>query len=854
MSKNSAEMRNDMYNRRYNIGLNLELTSAGWAVTDENGKLLRAKGKDMWGVRLFDEAESGAERRMYRYSRKKRQRKLKKIRELNTFFSEEIKKTDPGFFIRLEESMLWEEDRSEENRQPFSLFCDKNHTDLDFYKKYPTIYHLRLELANSKEPHDIRLLYLTLLHMFKHRGHFLQTESDRNPSPDKTENDGIQTNTLKNEENSLQYRKFICEEKVAVYEKHKEDLKKLKHAVKSFFPDAYDEMFRIMKDGLANYSAYAGSVNNGGEKSRRNDSDGKMKPECKSRERFYKYVTKLLSPKKQEAEVKEILDEIKKKTFLPKLSGTENRKNPNQIYTEEMKAILHNASTYFSFLNETDENGKTTSERILDLFTFCLPIPTEPEEEQEAAYSAGMQTSLDDRVEKSGVQTDLTAQDFEDEFLYTPYRRMVWQAYRIINELIEIQGKKPEHIYLKLFGQHKKTTAEAEELQKTLEETRTGALHILRIFKEAFPQTGVTVLKESLVRDIRKKYFLPGISIINDFGSAEEAYLCAVTGKAYEPFFHDTLPQEEKTAQMKENLAAVISVVKSTLKRKTPLITKRCFSGNGGIYNKDTIRSAKIANKETYLPHKLTNERIADVTKYGGRTCINNMCYTLVAYQVNGKEIRSIEALPVYLGKPSGMTEEKITEYLLPKIKEEFKKKEVTDFRICLKTLKYRSLLKINGYYYYLGGKTGYRLSLENAVQWKTDETHKRFIKKIFRAVDRNDFRELTAKENIELYQYILNKINTTIYSFRTNFVGNFLKEKEKEFERLELSEQCRFLVSLMEGFETGTRKVNMHLLGGSPNSGVMFLNKKISECSEVLLIHQSVTGLFSEVINLLKI
>lgn len=37
----------------YYIGLDIGTNSVGWAATDTDYNLLRAKGKDMWGVRLL---------------------------------------------------------------------------------------------------------------------------------------------------------------------------------------------------------------------------------------------------------------------------------------------------------------------------------------------------------------------------------------------------------------------------------------------------------------------------------------------------------------------------------------------------------------------------------------------------------------------------------------------------------------------------------------------------------------------------------------------------------------------------------------------------------------------------------
>ena len=54
-----------------------------------------------------------------------------------------------------------------------------DYSDEEYYKQYPTIFHLRKELIENRNPHDVRLVYLTILNMFKHRGHFL-IESDGN--------------------------------------------------------------------------------------------------------------------------------------------------------------------------------------------------------------------------------------------------------------------------------------------------------------------------------------------------------------------------------------------------------------------------------------------------------------------------------------------------------------------------------------------------------------------------------------------------------------------------------------------------------------------------------------------------
>lgn len=46
-----------MEKTKYYLGLDLGTSSVGWAVTDSQYQLLRAKGKDLWGVRLFEKVK-----------------------------------------------------------------------------------------------------------------------------------------------------------------------------------------------------------------------------------------------------------------------------------------------------------------------------------------------------------------------------------------------------------------------------------------------------------------------------------------------------------------------------------------------------------------------------------------------------------------------------------------------------------------------------------------------------------------------------------------------------------------------------------------------------------------------------
>lgn len=169
-------------NDDYYIGLDIGTSSVGWAATDTSYTLCRAKHKTLWGSRLFEEANKAAETRAFRTARRRLQRRNARLNWLREEFREELEKVDPYFLTRLQESKFLEEDKKLPiNARTKNLIAnDPGFSDKDFFKRYPTAYHLRYELMTSKSPHDVRLVYLAVHHILKSRGHFLISGSSEN--------------------------------------------------------------------------------------------------------------------------------------------------------------------------------------------------------------------------------------------------------------------------------------------------------------------------------------------------------------------------------------------------------------------------------------------------------------------------------------------------------------------------------------------------------------------------------------------------------------------------------------------------------------------------------------------------
>lgn len=179
---------------KYYIGVDIGTNSVGWAVIDENGYLLN-KGKHyLWGSRLFDQAQTAQNRRNYRSSRRRYNKRKERIRLLQMIMSDMVLEVDSSFFIRLEKTtFLDKEDKKailkDNYKMNYNLFCDEDYNDKKYFKDYPTIYHLRKKLCESDEKADPRLIYLALHHIVKYRGNFLYEGQELHLEPSNKEED-----------------------------------------------------------------------------------------------------------------------------------------------------------------------------------------------------------------------------------------------------------------------------------------------------------------------------------------------------------------------------------------------------------------------------------------------------------------------------------------------------------------------------------------------------------------------------------------------------------------------------------------------------------------------------------------
>ncbi len=384
-----------MNNNNYSIGLDIGTNSVGWAVITDDYKVPSKKmkvlgntdkhfiKKNLIGALLFDEGTS-------------------------------------SFFHRLDDSFLVPEDKRGSKYPIFATLAEEK----EYHKKFPTIYHLRKHLADSKEKTDLRLIYLALAHMIKYRGHFLYEESFdiKNNDIQKifSEFISIYDNTFEGSSlnlfseflklivgNQAEFKKhFDLEEKAPLQfskDTYDEDLENLLGQIGDDFADLflvakklYDAILlsgiltvtdpstkaplsASMIERYENHQKDLAALKQFIQNNLQEKYDEVFSDQSKdgyagyingktTQEAFYKYIKNLLS-KFEGSDY--FLDKIEREDFLRKQRTFDNGSIPHQIHLQEMNAIIRRQGEHYPFLKENKE-------KIEKILTFRIPYYVGP--------------------------------------------------------------------------------------------------------------------------------------------------------------------------------------------------------------------------------------------------------------------------------------------------------------------------------------------------------------------------------------------------------------------------------------------------------------------------------------------
>lgn len=158
---------------------------------------------------------------------------------------------------------------------------------------------------------------------------------------------------------------YLCDAKVCQYNKNHADLRALKDYVREAAPDKYRSIFYKNAKYPNNYAAYSRYRSESGDKT------------CKQ-EDFCAFLKSVLPKPAAEHPFAPLYAQIEEKTFLPRLTGSENGIIPYQLHRQELRKIMDNASGYLPFLLEEDADGISVREKVEAVFSFRVPYYVGP--------------------------------------------------------------------------------------------------------------------------------------------------------------------------------------------------------------------------------------------------------------------------------------------------------------------------------------------------------------------------------------------------------------------------------------------------------------------------------------------
>lgn len=415
-------------------------------------------------------------------------------------------------------------------------------------------------------------------------------------------------------------------------------------------------------------------------------------------------------------------------------------------------------------------------------------------------------------------------------------------------------------------------------IARQLVETSQGTKGIADILKQVMPNVSIVYSKADIVSRFRADYELYKSRLVNEYHHAQDAYLNIVVGNVYYTKFTSNplnfIKDEYNRDPVKNNYnlnkmfdrrierdgyiawlpasfgeQATLQLVKKVMAKNTPMLTRQSFEKHG-IINKVTIYGKNKAKIKGYLPIKTQDSKLCDVKKYGGYTSISNAYFFLVEHGKEGERVRTLEALPGYWAERIEKNPNEYENYCSKVL-------GLENHVILIKKIRIQSLFEINGYRVHLSGKSNDQIFMHNAVNLALKREWINYVYMIEKFLDGKRYYEdeISKEKNVLLYHELIKKHTDTIYRNRKPYaIGNILQEGKENFDKLTEHEQCEIIYEILKFSAIGTEVGNLNKVGRSSAIARIYISKNISKKDEVLLINQSVTGFYENVVDLNKI
>lgn len=429
----------------------------------------------------------------------------------------------------------------------------------------------------------------------------------------------------------------------------------------------------------------------------------------------------------------------------------------------------------------------------------------------------------------------------------------------------------------------RKTPFKKEELagfiERQMVETRQASKETANLLKRICQDSEVVYVKAGNVSIFRQKFDILKSRSVNDYHHAHDAYLNIVVGNVYDtkftknPFnfinnneFAQNYNLEKlfdydversghiawKASNKVTGEVGSIVNVKKNINNRNILFTRMSYEGKGELFKVNLLRkgNGQISQKE--------NSPKSDIIKYGGYDSASSAYFAIVEHKdKKGKIYKTIETITLVDAKKIS---DKNTNFTLVDCLE---KQGLLEPKVLFDKIKLNSFVKIDGFYYHLTGRTQGRIMMTPAIQLRLKENFVKYIKLLekFSLRKKNNAKakivvadNISVEKNLSLYDELINKLDYSIYKFRNNNQADNLKKWRNKFKNLSIEDQCFILLQVLLLFQNFNNGINLVLFGGGNSSGTCKKTNNLSNYEEFKLINQSITGLFENEVDLLKL
>lgn len=181
--------------------------------------------------------------------------------------------------------------------------------------------------------------------------------------------------------------------------------------------------------------------------------------------------------------------------------------------------------------------------------------------------------------------------------------------------------------------------------------------------------------------------------------------------------------------------------------------------------------------------------------------------------------------------------------------------------KVLIPCIKYNACLSFDGFRMHISQKSGNQIGYKPAMQLVLSYEQEKYVRNITKYLSQNKDRPLntydgiSTEKNVTLFDTLIDKMRNTVLRLRFGDMGAKIADKREVFCALSSEEQCVVVAEILKILHANVMRGDLTNIKLAKTAGALVSNMKLSEIkgvTSVKLIHQSITGLFEQQIELL--